>query len=597
MATISPISEKTDLVSTNILINGSPISDLYQVISIAVEKEINRIPYARIEILDGDPAKENFEISSSKDFVPGNEITIKAGYHSKNDVIFRGLVIKHGIRIRKGRSPSLIVECRDKAIAMTIGRKSVSYSDVSDSDVFSQIAGSYSGLSTDIDSTKVQIKELLQYYSTDWDFVISRADINGLVVLVDDGKVSIKKPDTGSSPVLNLSYGDTILSMESEIDARTQFKSVQCNSWDHKSQAIVEADSEAPSLTTPGNLKRADLASVAGPAVYKLHTTAPLEKNGLQSWANALMTKSVLSMVSGTLSFQGNGTVKPGVMLSISGIGARFNGNIYVSGVAHTIEKGNWITKVAYGDTSKWFSESQENIMSAPAAGLLPAIQGLHNGVVMKIDEDPDGEYRVQIKIPVISETEGVWARLSNLYATADAGTVFYPEINDEVIVGFLNDDPSFPVILGSMYSSSKAPHYKPDSTNTNKAIVTKSKLQIVFDDVKKVTQILTPAKNSIVLSDDDTSITITDQNNNSIKLSSDGILIKSASSIEIKASQDITMEAGGNIKITSTGDTTISGNNVSANAKMKATVSGMSAAQLTATGQVTVKGAVVMIN
>ena len=45
-------------------------------------------------------------------------------------------------------------------------------------------------------------KELVQYYSTDWDYMMARAEVNGFLVTVDAAKVSVKAPVTSGSPVL-----------------------------------------------------------------------------------------------------------------------------------------------------------------------------------------------------------------------------------------------------------------------------------------------------------------------------------------------------------------------------------------------------------
>ena len=73
-----------DLVTFKILVDGNELSSTYQVLSIAVEKEINRIPWARIVLLDGDTSQQDFKLSNETFFVPGKEIEIKAGYHSED---------------------------------------------------------------------------------------------------------------------------------------------------------------------------------------------------------------------------------------------------------------------------------------------------------------------------------------------------------------------------------------------------------------------------------------------------------------------------------------------------------------------------------
>ena len=93
--------------------------------------------------------------------------------------------------------------------------------------------------------------------------------------------------------------------------------------------------------------------------------------------------------------------------------------------------------------------------MVAPAAaGWTAGIEGLQIGVVKKLDANPDGEPMIQVSVPILeAEAPGVWARLAKLHATDGTGAFFVPEIGDEVVLGFLANDPSHPIVLGSLYN------------------------------------------------------------------------------------------------------------------------------------------------
>lgn len=597
MAAISPIAEKTDLVSVKILTNGQEIDGKYQVMSIHIQNSVNRIPQAEIRILDGSTSKEDFAISDSEDFVPGNSITLNAGYHGTNKTVFSGIIIKHSVKIVPNKGAILIIECRDNAIKMTIGRKNAAFQDKTDSDVIGSIIDTYS-LTKSIEATTPVLPEIVQYYTSDWDFMLSRADVNGQIIIVDQGKITMQKPDTSTAPLLVVNYGESLYSFEASIDARTQLSAVKCISWDMKTQQILEADAVDPNLSLPGNLTSKKLATVASPANFLLQSTVPLTKDDLQNWANASLTKSQLAKVTGRARFQGNALIKPGLLLEMGGLGNRFAGNAFVSSTEHSIEHGDWITEVQLGLSNEWFAETQANIMSAPAASLIPGIQGMQIGTVVQIQDDPQSEFRVLVKIPLIStDSKGIWARMVNPYATTNAGIFFYPEKGDEVLLGFLNDDPRFPVILGSVFSSAKKPPFTPDEKNTNKGIITNKQLKVTFDDENLITSITTPKNNSIILSEQDEKITITDQNKNVITMSADGIIIKSCKDVEITAPGDITLKADGNINAKATANVSIKGSQFSAKADTEATVHGDGTAELTASGNVTVKGAMVMIN
>ncbi|MFN8395712.1 MAG: phage baseplate assembly protein V [Bacteroidia bacterium] len=51
---------------------------------------------------------------------------------------------------------------------------------------------------------------------------------------------------------------------------------------------------------------------------------------------------------------------------------------------------------------------------------------------------------------------------------------LFWPEVGDEVIVGFLNDDPRAAIVLGSLYNSPNPPIYPHDAKNPKKGLITK---------------------------------------------------------------------------------------------------------------------------
>jgi uncharacterized protein involved in type VI secretion and phage assembly len=204
------------------------------------------------------------------------------------------------------------------------------------------------------------------------------------------------------------------------------------------------------------------------------------------------------------------------------------------------------------------------------------------------------------VRVPVM-EASGqmmVWARLLQFYASNTFGAFFVPEIGDEVVLGYFNHDPSHPVILGSLYSKNRKPPYTPEAENNTKAIVTRTKLKVEFDEKDKVITIITPGNNKIVLSDKDKSILLQDQNNNIVKLNPDGILMDSPKDIKINAKCVITIDAVGKISVTSSSaDVAVSALNITNTANFGFTAKGNATAELSATGQTTVKGAMVMIN
>ena len=183
---------------------------------------------------------------------------------------------------------------------------------------------------------------------------------------------------------------------------------------------------------------------------------------------------------------------------------------------------------------------------------------------------------------------EGIWARIATLDAGKGRGTFFRPEIDDEVVIGFLNEDPRYPIVLGMCHSSAKPAPEPAKDDNHHKGYVSREKLKLSFDDEKKIIGMETPAGNKLVLSEDAKGITLEDQNGNKITLDDKGIKIESIKDITLKAAKDIKVE-GANVKIEA--QTAFKAVGTSS-----AEVSGASAT-IKGSGTTTIKGGTVLIN
>ena len=577
---VIPTPAPSDLPTVTILSNGTEISAEYNIVSITVTRTINKVAAAQITLLDGDVAAEDFEASNTDDFTPGREIEILAGYHTNENTLFKGIIIQHGIKVRKNKPSLLVVDCKDPTVKMTVGRKNAYYRDTTDSEIIEELIGSY-GLSAEVETTDVQHAEMVQYYTTDWDFMVTRAEANGKLVFVDDGTVEVKAPDTGQDPVLSLIHGSTIMEFEAAIDARNQLATAKCTSWDYSNQDLIEEETDSIAFSEQGNLTADDLAEVIGLDELSMKHTGRISDAQLKAWADARLLKSRLAKVIGRVRCQGFGDVKPGHMLELSGVGDRFNGKAFVTAVRQQITTRNWESDIQFGRDPAWFSEMHPTT-GPPAAGLLPAVRGLQIGVVTKLEEDPDGEDRVQVRMPVVDPAEeGIWARLASPDAGENRGIFFRPEIGDEVVLGFLNDDPRDPVIVGQLNSSAKPAPIAASDDNHEKGIVTRSEIKMMFNDEKISLTIETPNGNTITISDDEGSIVVADENSNTVTMDSSGVAIESQGDINIKATGDVNIEG--------------MNTNIKASAQYKA--EGSAGVEMSSSATAVVKGSLVQIN
>ena len=102
---------------------------------------------------------------------------------------------------------------------MTASRKTVVFTAVTDAALFERLI-SAGGLTADVGSTTVVHEAVVQNDATDWDFVVQRAGMNGMLVTTDAGTVTVQAPDTTQPPVLAVAYGESMIAFKAEIDTR-----------------------------------------------------------------------------------------------------------------------------------------------------------------------------------------------------------------------------------------------------------------------------------------------------------------------------------------------------------------------------------------
>lgn len=576
-----PANGNPGVVTTLIKINGEEIPRTFQVLNILIMIEIDKIPFAKIIMKDGDPAQEDFPASNDDLFSPGNAIEVLVGYSANEDLLFSGLIVKQGIKIRQDGSSSLKLDCRDALFKATMVPKNRYFIEVSDSDAIQEIINDYD-ITADVSASEITYESIIQFEQTDWECVLALARKNSLLCLLDNGELKITKHGFEQDPILTLTYGATILSFDGEIDSRLQYNSLKAQSWDPASQELLEVQAEEPNVEQGGTPSFADLAQVGGDQEYILQNLGQIAQDELQTRANAALQKIRLEKVRGRVRFHGTHLVKPNTVINLQGVGKGLSGPVFVSGVRHEIQGGTWQTDVQFGVPERNGSEMAP-FKGSPKAGAKSVISGLQTGVVTQLEGDPAGESRVLVKLPMINmEAQGTWSRMATLDAGANRGTFFVPEIDDEVLVGFINDNPLNPIILGMLHSSVKTSPFEITADNYEKGYTTREGIKLHFNDEKKSINLETPSGKKILIDDDAATITISDKNSNKITLDGDGIIIESGGNLELKATKEIKIDGMMDLKL-------------KAGANFKA--EGTTGAELSSSAVAVLKGSLVQIN
>ena len=95
-----PANANASVVTFTVKINGADIDPTIKVSALSISKEINRIAAAKVVIIDGSAAEEDFLTNNTDLFIPGNSIELFAGHQSEEDPVFKGVIAKQSVHIR-----------------------------------------------------------------------------------------------------------------------------------------------------------------------------------------------------------------------------------------------------------------------------------------------------------------------------------------------------------------------------------------------------------------------------------------------------------------------------------------------------------------
>jgi len=246
-----------------------------------------------------------------------------------------------------------------------------------------------------------------------------------------------------------------------------------------------------------------------------------------------------------------------------------------------------------------------ELISSEPGGGG-SAFHGLAVGVVTNID-DPDKLGRVKVKLlnRDSSDFETEFIRVMTPMGGAQWGMWFFPEVGDEVIVGFGDGDIYRPYVLGTLWNKNKKPPQPiKDSKNDLRMIKTRSGHTLVFgdEDDKQFVELFTQGELKLRMDDKDNKITFGDKGGDNVVIidnKNGEITIKAAKKINIvSGNSKVTIDGNGNqVAIESSNAANVKSQQITIESKGPLNVKSAATLNLSSDGPANLKGAMVKIN
>ncbi len=560
-------------IKYKVLVNGEEAAYSQYIVSISTTSEFNKVSVLEIILDNSINGEDESYISDTDTYSTGTEIELLVGYNEADISVFKGTIVKKSV---SSICSILTITAKHEAEEMTLEKKTRIFEEQTIEDIIKAVCGEY-GINVEIENPGDEFEKQIQNNYSDWDFINLLAETGGMVVFTTTEGIVVKSiienDLTQQEQTLDIVNGHNIKDIKIEIDARHSHKTYKGKAFDYTAQDIAESESSI------GNISQNEENQEDGELNVVLMST-PENEQGMETMQNMLSARNDLAFLTGDLTITGYAPLLPGDIVCLHKVGKGFNGKVLASSVLHNISNSKWDTHLKIGYDDAHYIDRFNDIVAKPSLGMFPPVNGLQVAKVETLAEDPLGEDRIYVRMMNSTDMK-LWCRVATLDAGNKRGSFFMPEIDDEVIVGFVDGNPNSAVILGMLHSSQAPVPLEITDDNHVKGFFSRENIQLLFDDEKKALSVETPGGNKLMISDDEKGITLEDQNGNTIVMNDQGVTVESKKALTLKAAQDISIE----------------GNNVNIKANAQLVAKGTASAEVSASGNTVIKGGMVQIN
>jgi uncharacterized protein involved in type VI secretion and phage assembly len=523
---------------------GTAVPPLVQrdVVEIDVAEEVGRHGRLALLLQNWNPDTRTVRHSDDGPFAPGAEVEVLMGYHAELTSVFAGVVAAVTTHFPSGGQPVLRIEARSRSILLEHPPRSRQLQAVSDADVVAAVAADYS-LTTDA-ATGVTRPVVVSDRRSDWELLTARAAELGWVTYVRDTTLVFRPPADPAGPI-ELDYGRNVTELHLTQDLTRAVDPVVGAGWDVDALEALESEVGATQAGLDLGDRTDHGAAVSGagwPLRAERAARASLAATDqVDALALGRQRTAALAHYHGYGEVVGNPALRCDGWLTVTGVGERMSGPHYVTAARHRLSARGYRTELQVG---------RPPVLLPPARRADPR-GPLTVGVVASL-EDPDRMHRVQVRLPWRGESgDGVWARLATLDAGDGFGTVFVPNVGQEVLVATVDGDDATLVVLGALFNGAQTPPIAVgDGENLVRAVVSPEGHRITLEDGEaSAVTVETPAGNVLRLAEADSEVTLTHgDSGNALRLSADGVELTAATG-------DIVLEArSGKVRLDATG-------------------------------------------
>ena len=282
---------------------------------------------------------------------------------------------------------------------------------------------------------------IIQQNRSNLDLLVDELASCGLYLTLRGKTLHIAPLDGIDAPV-PLALGESLLEAHFEVNGEPSCRSVAVSAWDtqrvehHEGRAArarvgreVMAEAAPTSFGAKGEITLSDVVMADG--------------RHAQALAQAELDRRVAAEVVFRGTAAGDTRLRPGARVRVAGVADQFAGQYSLTEVTHTIDG-----RVGY---------VSELCTAPPTARRRDRNAVVTKGIVTRVS-DPDGRGFVRVELPTYGGVETDWIGVLSAGAGAGKGLLVLPDVGDQVLVLFVNEDPAQSIVLGGLFGVKGTP-------------------------------------------------------------------------------------------------------------------------------------------
>lgn len=325
-----------------LLVNGLPLplhatGDLTEIL---VRQDVDAPGMFAFTLLNWDMETLRFLWSDDRQrFYPGASVKIALGYLGKLSPVIEGEITALEPEFSADRAATLTVRGYDLRHRMLRSRRTAVYQKKSDPQIAEEIARHYNLLCQADPSTLVH-DYVLQQNQSDLAFLQERARRIGFEVAMDGARLLFRKPPVRDAPALVLQHEDNLIEFFPRLTVAGPSAQLEVRAWSVQDKAPIVAtagriDQTPMATSVKGGM---DLGEAGKARIVDVPVATAAEARAL---AQSRFNAAALGYIAGPGRCIGNSALAAGQVVLIKGVGERFGGAYYLTGVTHTYRPGS----------------------------------------------------------------------------------------------------------------------------------------------------------------------------------------------------------------------------------------------------------------